>query len=447
MLRYKFIAFFAVMCLTFVIACSDTTEPAPAPSSDAVAAKAAQEKAEAAAAAAKSAQEKAEAAAAAAKTAQEKADADAKVKAADATAAKAAQAKADTDAAAAKAAQEKAEADATAAKAEADLQKLLAKAAKAVTVPADPGELVVYSGRKESLVGAIIEQFRVATGIDVKVKYGKTGEIAATILEEGKNSPADVFFAQDPGGLGAVANANMFKVLSNDITEQVPTWAKSDKSLWVGISGRARAVVYNTANVDPADLPDTLEGFTDPKWKGRIGWPPTNGSFQAMVTAMRVKWGEDKTREWLKGIQANEPIVYPKNTPTVAAAGAGEVDVGFVNHYYLYRFLASEGDNFGARNHYLAGDGPGSLVLVAGAGILSTGKNQDNAEKFLNFMLSKVAQQYFAGQTYEYPVVEGVKVSRLLVPLAEVTKAEIDMADLEDLAGTQALLRDLGLIN
>ena len=184
-------------------------------------------------------------------------------------------------------------------------------------------------------MGPIIEQFKDATGIDVKVKYGKTGEIAATILEEGDKSPADVFFAQDPGGLGAIANADMLKILPDSILGKVPSWAVSGESLWVGISGRARAVVYNTENVDPADLPDTLEGFTDPKWKGRIGWPPTNGSFQAMVTAMRVKWGEEKTREWLKGIQANEPIVYPKNTPTVAAAGAGEIDVGFVNHYYL----------------------------------------------------------------------------------------------------------------
>ena len=120
------------------------------------------------------------------------------------------------------------------------------------------------------------------------MKYGKTGEIAATILEEGDKSPADVFFAQDPGGLGAIANADMLKILPDSILGKVPSWAVSGESLWVGISGRARAVVYNTENVDPADLPDTLEGFTDPKWKGRIGWPPTNGSFQAMVTAMRL---------------------------------------------------------------------------------------------------------------------------------------------------------------
>ena len=171
----------------------------------------------------------------------------------------------------------------------------------------DPGSLVIYSGRSESLVGPIIEQFEEVTGINVAVKYGSTGEIAATILEEGHNSPADVFFAQDPGGLGEVANAGMFETLPTSITEKVPTWARSPESQWVGISGRARVVVYNTENLTEEQIPTSMEDFTKPEWKGRIGWAPTNGSFQAMVTAMRVVWGEDKTREWLLGVQANEP--------------------------------------------------------------------------------------------------------------------------------------------
>ena len=104
----------------------------------------------------------------------------------------------------------------------------------------------------------------------------------------------------------------------------------------------------------------------------RIGWAPSNGSFQAMVTAMRSIWGEEKTRQWLSGIQANDPVVYPKNTPIVAGVAAGEVDVGFVNHYYLYRFLTEEGESFPARNHFLPGGGPGSLIMVSAAGILKT---------------------------------------------------------------------------
>jgi iron(III) transport system substrate-binding protein len=310
----------------------------------------------------------------------------------------------------------------------------------------DPGSLVIYSGRSESLVGPIIEQFEEVTGINVAVKYGSTGEIAATILEEGQNSPADVFFAQDPGGLGEVANAGMFETLPTGITEKVPTWARSPESQWVGISGRGRVVVYNTDNLTEDQIPTSMEDFTKPDWKGRIGWAPTNGSFQAMVTAMRVVWGEDKTREWLLGIQANEPKVYPKNTPTVAAAAAGEVDVGFVNHYYLHRFLAEQGEDFPARNYHVTGGGPGGIVLVAGGGILKTAENKDNAERFFNFMLSRVVQQYFSGQTYEYPLVDGVNTNRILTPLDEINNPDIDMASLDDLAGTQTLLRDLGIL-
>jgi len=306
------------------------------------------------------------------------------------------------------------------------------------------GSLVVYSGRSETLVGPIIEQFEEVTGIDVSVKYGGTPAIAATLLEEGSNSPADVFFAQDPGGLGAVKQ--MLGDLPDDLLEVVPSWARSPEGKWVGISGRARVITFNTDNLSQDDFPGSMLGFTDPKWKGRIGWAPGNASFQTMVTAMRVLWGEDKTMEWLRGIQANEPKVYPKNTPAVAATAAGEIDVAFVNHYYLYRFIQEDGEDFAARNYHLTERGPGSLIMVAGAGILETSENKDNAEKFLRFMLSTVAQQYFAGQTYEYPLVEGVNTNRLLTPLNEINNPQIDMASLGDIQGTQSLLRELGIL-
>ncbi|MFQ5592527.1 MAG: iron ABC transporter substrate-binding protein [Anaerolineae bacterium] len=317
---------------------------------------------------------------------------------------------------------------------------------KEVKVPANPGALIVYSGRSESLVGPIIEQFAEATGIEVEVRYGKTAEMAATLLEEGQNSPADIFFAQDPGGLGAVAETGMLAPLPEDILATVDPRFRSPDGLWVGISGRARVIVYNTERVSPKDLPDDIWDFTDPKWSGRIGWAPTNGSFQTMVTGMRQVWGEEKTREWLEGIQANKPGVYPKNTPIVAAAGAGEIDVGFVNHYYLYRFIQEEGETFRARNYFLPGSGPGSLVMVAGAGRIATGPNEANALKFIEFMLSPVAQQYFASQTFEYPLVEGVRTHRELTPLSELNAIDVDLADLADLQGTVQLLSDVGAL-
>lgn len=317
-----------------------------------------------------------------------------------------------------------------------------------VAVPADPGSLVIYSGRSEALVAPIISQFADVTGIDVEVRYGSTSEIAATLLEEGDRSPADLFFAQDPGGLGAVAKAGLFAPLPAEILDQVPARFRSPEGLWVGISGRARVVTYNTAKVSPDDLPADVYDFIDPKWAGRIGWAPTNGSFQAMVTAMRATWGDEKTRAWLEGIQANQPVVFEGNAPIVEAVGAGEVDVGFVNHYYLYRFLREQGEGFGARNHFLTGSGPGSLIMAAGAGRLAGGPNEANALRFVQFLLSTVAQQYFAGQTYEYPMVEGVVAPAGLPPLTDLEPAalEIDMADLDDLQGTVRLMQETGIL-
>ena len=309
---------------------------------------------------------------------------------------------------------------------------------------ADPGKLVIYSGRSESLVDPIIQQFAETTGIDVQVKYAGTSALAATLLEEGDKSPADVFYAQDPGGLAAVSE--MLTVLPSDVADLVPLWAQSERKSWVGITGRARVVVYNTKKLTEADLPADLWGFTQPQWKGRVGWAPTNGSFQAMVTALRVGWGEERTEEWLRAMIDNDVQIYPKNTPQVAAAAAGEIDVGLVNHYYLYRFLAEEGEEFSARNAHLRGGGPGAIVLVSGAGILETADNSENAEKFIRFLLSRVGQQYFAGSTFEYPLVAEVRPSILLTPLADIGQPDITLADLSDLAGTQALLQKVGAL-
>jgi iron(III) transport system substrate-binding protein len=273
----------------------------------------------------------------------------------------------------------------------------------------DQGELVVYSGRSESLVQPILDQFEAQSGIDVQVRYGSTGELAATLLEEGANSPADVFYAQDPGGLGALERAGMLAELPTELTSRLPQRFTSEDNRWLGISGRARVVVYNTDRLSSEELPTDLWGFTDPEWKGRIGWAPTNGSFQAMVTAMRAFWGQERTRQWLELMKANEPVPYESNTPIVAAVGAGEIDVGFANHYYLYRFL-EEGEAFPADNYFLPGGGPGSLLMVSGAGILATAPNKENALLLIEFMISEEAQQYFAGETREYPVLEEVAV-------------------------------------
>ena len=306
--------------------------------------------------------------------------------------------------------------------------------------------LTVYSGRSESLVGPLLERYADETGANIEVRYAGTAELASTILEEGNNSPADVYFAQDAGALGALAKEGRLTELPASILDKVDARFRSDDGLWVGISARARVVAYNTENVDPSELPDSILDFTDPEWKGRIGWAPTNGSFQAFVTALRLTQGEDGARAWLEGIKANDPVSFSGNLPALEAVASGEVDVAFINHYYLYQLRKETGGNVNAANYFLPGGDPGALVNVAGVGILDSSDSREEAEKFIAWLLTEESQQYFATETYEYAVIDGVPAEADLVALRDIQTPEIDLSDLDDLEGTLKLLQDTGVV-
>ena len=196
--------------------------------------------------------------------------------------------------------------------------------------------LTVYSGREEELVAPLIDQFEQETGTDVEVRYGESAELAATIAEEGDGSPADVFFAQDPGSLGAVAGEGLLAALPHPALDRVPERFRDPEGRWVGTSGRSRVIAYNTDELSEDEVPDSVFDLTDPRWKGRVGVAPTNASFQAFITAMRLQQGEEKTRAWLEDLKANGVRLYERNTPIVEAVASGEIDLGLVNHYYLY---------------------------------------------------------------------------------------------------------------
>ena len=309
-------------------------------------------------------------------------------------------------------------------------------------------ELLLYSGRNQNLVQPALDAFEEQTGIKVKVRYASSAAIAATILEEGRHSPADVVLLQDAGALGALAGEGVLDRLDDEPLGRVDAKFRSPEGLWVGTSGRARTVIYNTEAIDPeTDLPGSILGFTDPKWKGRIGWAPTNGSFQAFVTALRVQLGEEGARAWLKGVKANKPKAFSSNTPIVAAVEAGEIDVGFVNHYYLHRFLDERGEGFKARNYYYTGGDPGALVNVAGVGILRSSDTKAAARRFIDYMLGVDAQTYFATQTHEFPLAANVPSPEGVPSLQQLDPPDIDLSNLADLRGTLDLLRDVGILN
>lgn len=308
------------------------------------------------------------------------------------------------------------------------------------------GSLVVYSGRSESLVGPLVEQFRTETGIDVQVRYAGTSELAVTIIEEGDLSPADVFFAQDAGGLGALSGLARLAVLPDEILDRVPEAFRGPDGTWVGVSGRARVLAYDTRVLDEADLPVSIDDLTDPAWHGRLGWAPTNGSFQSFVTALRVMRGDAGALSWLGSVASNEPKVYDGNDAILAAIAAGEIEAGLVNHYYALRQAAEVGDDYPVANHFFSGGDPGALVNVAGAGILTTAPNRDAAIAFVEFLLRDNSQAYFATETFEYPLVAGVPASDDVVPLDEIQSPAIDLSDLASLEETLDLLREAGIL-
>jgi iron(III) transport system substrate-binding protein len=309
------------------------------------------------------------------------------------------------------------------------------------------GSLVVYSGRSENLVAPIIEQFSEATGIEVEVRYAGTSELAATLMEEGANSPADVFFSQDGGALGELSKAGLLAPLPTETLALVPADLVGSNGDWVGVSGRARVLVYNNSELSEADLPDDIWGLTEPEWSGRVGWAPTNASFQTFVTALRVLEGEDRAQEWLEAMLANDVQAYEGNPQIVEAVAAGEISVGLVNHYYLYRFLSEQGESFSARNYHFRTPNAGSIINVAGVAILKTATHPDLAQQFVEYLLSTDAQQYFANETFEYPLAgSDVAVPDLLVPLDEVAVPDVELNDLDDLAGTLELLQSVGAL-
>jgi iron(III) transport system substrate-binding protein len=311
----------------------------------------------------------------------------------------------------------------------------------------DGGSLTVYSGREEELVEPLFERFEQETGVHVDVRYGESAELAATIAEEGDNSPADVFFAQDPGSLGSVDP--QLKQLPADILDRVEPAFRDDGGRWVGTSGRSRVLVYNTEELSENELPQSVFDLTDPTWKGRIGIAPTNASFQAFVTAMRLSAGEERTRKWLEDLKRNDPKTYEKNAPVVEAVASGEIDVGLVNHYYLYLVKEEQPDAPIANHFFEAGD-PGALVSVAGAGVLAGASNSEDAERFVEFLLSDESQRFYVDEAEEaeYPLVDGIEPKQGLPPIAQLKGPNVDLSSFgPELQQTVELLRETGYLS
>ena len=305
----------------------------------------------------------------------------------------------------------------------------------------DQDSIVLYAGRDEELVQPLIDMFEKETGIAVEVRYASSAELAAQLLEEGDNSPADVFFAQDAGALGAVSKAGLLTKLPQEIYGLVPSAYSAADGMWVGVSGRVRVMNYNPKTV--TELPKSVFDLADPIWKGRVAIAPSNASFQAFVTAMRVVDGDEKTLQWLTGMKQNA-VIFEKNGAILEAVEAGQVDLGLINHYYWYALAKEQGvENMKSKIAQFETNDVGNLINAAGVGIVN---DSTAARKFVEYLLSQTGQTYFAETTREYPLIAGVMPADDLTPLTEIPSPKVDLSDLDSLERTLELIRQAGLI-
>ncbi len=315
-----------------------------------------------------------------------------------------------------------------------------------LTSCAQQPDLTIYSGRNEALVGPLLEQLRSAVGGTVEIRYAGSAELAAQLLEEGDGTKADVFFSQDAGALGALSGVGRLDQLPGPVLDTVPPEYRADDGTWVGTSARARVVAYDPRQVTEADLPRSQDDLLDPEWQGKIGYAPTNASFQSFVTGLRVLRGEDGARDWLTKFKANNPVAFDNNVLQLDAVNNGQIALALINHYYWYEKVAEVGqDKVPARLHYVPND-PLGLVNVAGAAIIKGTEKPEMARKAVEFLESPQAQQYFADVTAEYPVRAGITSTKhQLPPLDSLNPPDIDLSNLASLQQTLALLQQTGL--
>jgi iron(III) transport system substrate-binding protein len=309
----------------------------------------------------------------------------------------------------------------------------------------DSDRLTIYSGRSEELVGPLLDRFADETGIEIDVFYDGSAEVALKLDAEGDRTPADVFLSQAPGPLGFLDAAGRFDALPSSVLDHVSEAHRAADGDWVGVSGRARVLVYDPDSTPDQELPASVLDLTDEAYEGRVGIAPSNSSFQDWISALRVSLGDEATSALLEGLAANNVRTYPNNTAIIDAVDRGEIDIGLVNHYYVLE-LQEQDPDLGVRNHFFPADDPGNVLLVSGVAVLDTTDQPDEARRFVDFLLSEESQAYLATATREFPLVDGVETPDGVPALDAVSSATVDLALLgEQFSSTRDLIEDAGL--
>ncbi|MFC6835875.1 extracellular solute-binding protein [Halomarina ordinaria] len=316
-------------------------------------------------------------------------------------------------------------------------------------MPELSGTISVYSGRGEPLVGALFDYMEdLYSDLTIDARYDSSVALVNRIEQEGDNSAADVYYTVDAGGLGSLAEAERTVTLPDDVTELVRAEFRSPDDQWIGTSGRARSIPYNTEAFSESDIPTDIMAFPEQdRFDDVMGWAPSYGSFQSFVTAMRVLQGREETKAWLEGMLDSGIQEYSDEFAIAQAVADGELSAGFTNHYYIQRVL--DGPNISRDDPPVATafteNDAGAVFNVAGAAVVDTADDEEMAANFVRHLLSAEAQEYFITETFEYPMIPEAEPIGELPTVDELEPPELDLAELADLEPTIELLREVGI--
>ena len=305
-------------------------------------------------------------------------------------------------------------------------------------------ELTIYSGRAEEFIAPFFEIWQQQSGIKLNVRYGDSAELAAQILEEGKNSPADIFLSQDAGSLGAISKEQLFTPIPTGVAALIPDRYSQANRDWIGVTARVRVFAYAPERISLT--PKTITDLTKPIYKNQLAIAPTNASFQAFLTAVIENKGRAFAKQWLLDLKKNGVKTYAKNSAIVEAIDKGEVSIGLVNHYYVWEVSESLGRQINAVNGYFEANDLGNLINVSGVGILASSNKRQAAIDLINFLTSESIQNKFVSDTHEYSLIQSINPPQDLPSLAQVGALSIDLEVLKNIKNTQDLLIEVGLL-
>lgn len=291
--------------------------------------------------------------------------------------------------------------------------------------------LTLYNAQHVPLAEAWVNAFTQETGIKVEVRSGRDLELANLIVEEGAGSPADVFITENSPAMSLVGGAGLFAPVDTETLALVPPQLSSASGDWVGIAARTTVFVHNPSLLPATAAPASMLDLANPEWKGRFGIAPTGADFQAIVSAVLQLKGPEATETWLRGLKENAKI-YTGNRAIMVAANKGEIEGGIIYHYYWYGDRAESGANSGNVEllHWMGKD-PGGFLSVSGGGVLKSSKNPAEAQKLVQFMVSKAGQKVLSdSNALEYAVGLGSASHPSLKPLSELDPPLVDLSQL-----------------